>query len=74
MWVEFYLTSPMELLHFAPVARALERMGVDAVFALHRGAANSLWPSCRDPDVAEELIKRLQLRFVPIPNGLPPQR
>src|ERR1019366_6471379 len=58
----------MEVLHFAPVAHALARMGVDVVFVSHRGAANSLGPGYQDPDAAEELIKRLQLRFVPIPN------
>jgi CDP-Glycerol:Poly(glycerophosphate) glycerophosphotransferase len=68
MRVEFYLTGAMQVLHFAPVARALERMGVDAVFVLHRRTGNSLWPGCPDPNAAEELIKRLQLRFVPIPN------
>jgi len=68
MRIEFYLISAMEVLHFGPVARALARMGVDVVFVSHRGAANSLGPGLYDADAAEELIERMQLRFVPIPN------
>jgi CDP-Glycerol:Poly(glycerophosphate) glycerophosphotransferase len=70
MQVEFYLIDPVEVLHFAPVVRALVGMGVDAYFVLRRGDTSTvqLGLYSTDADVAETLIKRLQLHFAPFPN------
>jgi hypothetical protein len=42
MQVEFYLIDPVEVLHFAPVVRALAGMGVDAYFVLRRGDTSTV--------------------------------
>ena len=67
MRVEFYLIDGMEVLHFAPVARALVGMGVDVAFVSCRGDANTN-RGHYDADTAEALMDKLQLPYVPHPN------
>lgn len=67
MRVEFYLIDAMEVLHFAPVLRALERMNVESTFVSSRSNENVLggW---YDADNAETLMEKLGLPYVPRPN------
>ena len=67
MLVEFYLINGMEVLHFAPVARALARMGADARFVSQRGEANTKG-RYYDADTAEAVMDQLQLPYVSHPN------
>lgn len=70
MRVEYYLTYPEEVLHFAPVLHALVRMGVDAYFVSRRGDANTAvagWDTL-DANAADALMERLKLPFVPLPD------
>jgi hypothetical protein len=68
MRVEFYLIDAMEVLHFAPVARALINMGVEVVFVSVRGDAHPRRSGWYDADAAEGLLNRLQLPFASVPN------
>jgi CDP-Glycerol:Poly(glycerophosphate) glycerophosphotransferase len=68
MRVEFLLTNAHEVLHFAPVARALIKMGVDTVFVSPRGDTNITGNRWYNADAAEDLMKRLEVPFVSRPN------
>src|SRR5208337_1688968 len=63
MRVEFYLGVETEVSHFAPVLRALLKMGVDATFVSVR-----LDPKWYNVDIAEALIHELKLPVARLPN------
>lgn len=63
MRVEFYLTDANEVSHFAPIARELLAMGVDARFVSSRND-----PKWYDAGAAEAWLTKLRLPFVPLPD------
>jgi hypothetical protein len=65
MRVEFYLTTALEVSHFASIVRALRSLGVDAVFVNERTATrNANITGWDHPDTIDALLTRLDLPFV----------
>jgi hypothetical protein len=63
--VEFYLSTAMEVSHFAPIVRALRSLDVDAVFVNER-SANRFYNvvGWDNPDTIDALLTKLDLPFV----------